>query len=207
MEGILKRNIDFSLLCNGCKTDRSFSLPIGVPNEMYLGVNQFREILRQTNIECFYCGQTGFAGDEQKFKLIKTKGLDDDLSPNLSNQEKRQWFYDLHLMFQIYLKKIFDINEFANPGFALDFYQCRLLLAKKIEKEYKDKRFGVYLTEAVLLENGTNHTVQSKFPFIYEVEIVSNLPEELIINPKEYNADEELVSGNYIPALVKKAKT
>jgi hypothetical protein len=208
MENILKRNIDFILLCNECKTDRSFSLPIGIPKEMYLGINQFKEILSQKNIECYVCGQSGFAGDEQKFKLIKTKGLDDDLSPNLSNHEKRQWFNDLHLIFQIYLKKIFNINEFAIPGFALDFYQCRLLLIKKIEKEHKDKRFGVYLTDAVLLENGINHTVKSKFPFIYEVGIECNLPEELIINPKEYNADEEKIStGDYIPVLVKKVKT
>ena len=205
-EEVKTRKVDFNVLCNNCRTDRRFNVPLGLPAEMYLGLNQFKEILRQMDIECFYCGQKGYAGDETKFELVSTKGLDEDLTPQISTHEKRQWYYDLDFIFQHYLKNIFDINEYENTGFAVDFYESRFILKRQFEVKQKETRLGFYMTGAIALHNGQNKTVEDKFPFMYKIDLDKNLPEQLIINPKNYSAEEKPIKTkeggtHYFPLL------
>ena len=200
------RNVDFHTLCMNCRTDRRFNLPLNLPTEMYLGINQFKVILAQIPVECFYCGNKGFAGDEKKFELVGTKGLDENLVPTISTHEKRQWFYDLDFSFRQYLKEIFDVNEYENTGYAVDFYECRFILQKKFESSNERTKTGYYMTAAIALFNGKNKTVDGKFSFMHEFPTNEELPEQLIINPKKYSAVEKEVrtkEGNsfFLPLL------
>lgn len=208
---IKTREVDFDLLCNKCQTDRKFCSPISASKEMYLGISQFREVLKQLEVECFLCGQKGYAGDLQKFTLTKTQGLDEDLVPSISTHDKRQWYYDLDFIFQHYLKEIFDINEYENVGFAIDFFECRFILKKEFEYEKNDNLIGIYSTEAIAKYNGDTKTVDGKFPFLYKIEKDKSLPKQLIINPRNYSAIEKPLKTNsgthYVPLLGDKNAT
>ena len=186
METFSERNIDFSLICQKCGMERYINIPLSIPSGMYLGISQFQEILNQTTFDCSFCEQSGLMGDNNKFKLEKTSGLDDDLVPQISDQNKKDWYYELEELFHIFLKEIFDINEFENPGFVSIFYQCRFLLNKTMDFELYNVFTGVYKIAAVLLENGQKKTVEGKYTLLYDVELGGNLPEELIINPHDY---------------------
>jgi len=212
MDNLEKREISFLLLCRNCKIDRSFSININVPFDMFLGVEEFKKVLQKTPVKCSLCGNSGIAGDNIKFSLSKTKGLDKDYVPMLSNFEKGEWFRSLDFMFKEYIKRIFDINEFANPGFAIDFYQFRLELDKIIDTTTADekRKMGFYKTHKVIFENGNTHEVKEKYIFIYYVDNNSELPDKMIISPKEYSAEERLIRlapgepRTSFPELIKK---
>ena len=212
MDYLEKREISFSLLCKNCKMDRSFSININVPSDMFLGVEEFKQVLQETPVECSLCGNSGIAGDNNKFSLSKTKGLDKDYVPSLSNFEKREWFRGLDFMYQEYIKRIFDINEFANPGYSLDFYKFRFEINKHIDTTTADetRKMGFYKIHKVIFENGKTHEVNDKYFFIYYFDINSELPDKMIISPDEYSAKEKMIrlrAGEpriSLPELVKK---
>lgn len=212
MDYLEKREISFSLLCKNCKMDRSFNININVPFDMFLGLEEFKQVLQETPVECSLCGNSGIAGDNNKFSLSKTKGLNNDYVPALSNFEKREWFRSLDFMYKEYIKRIFDINEFANPGYSLDFYQFRLELDKQIDTTTADekKRMGFYKINKVIFENEKTYEVKEKYFFIYYIDINSELPDKMIISPEEYSAVERLIRlapgepRTSFPELVKK---
>lgn len=211
MDTLVNREISFSLLCKNCKMDRHFSINIHVPIGMFLGVEKFKQVLQKTPVECNLCGNEGIAGDNSKFSLSKTKGLDKDYVPNLSNFEKREWFRSLDFMYIEYIKRIFNINEFANPGYSLDFYQFRLELNKQIDTTTVDKtrKMGFYRIYKVVFENGKTFEVKENYFFIYYVDNNSDLPDKMIIHPNEYTAKEKLIRlapgepRNSFPELIK----
>ena len=205
-----ERSIDTRFLCMNCRTDINMNVPIEIPNELYLGINHFKEILNQIELECSYCGQKGFAGDVSKFELIQTSGLDEDLSPRLSSHEKRQWYYSLDFIFQHYLKEIFKINIYENTGYAVDFFECRFVLTNKTIVEKKEFNLVFYNTGAIILQNGKEKKVEGKYPFMCKVGLGKEIPDELIVNPKNYSAKEKQVTfpdGSSIPFPLLEMKT
>ncbi|MDP3915851.1 MAG: hypothetical protein Q8R96_19155 [Bacteroidota bacterium] len=192
--------------------DRHYSININVPPEMFLGVEELKQVLQETPVVCNLCGNKGIAGDNSKFSLSKTKGLDEDHVPNLSNFEKREWFRSLDSMYKEYIKIIFDINEFSNPGYSLDFYQFRLELNKHIDTTTADesRKMGFYKIHKIIFENGKTYEVKEKYFFIYYVDNNSELPDKMIINPDEYTAKERLIRlapgepRTSLPELIKK---
>lgn len=212
MDYLEKREISFSLLCKNCKMDRSFSININVPFDMFLGVEEFKQVLQKTPVECSLCGNTGIAGDNNKFSLSKTKGLDKDYVPNLSDFQKREWFRSLDFMYIEYMKRIFNINEYANPTYCTDFYQFRLELNKDIDTTTVDetRKMGFYKIHKVIFESGKTYEVKGKYFFVYYVDNNSELPDKMIINPDEYSAEERLIRlapgapRTSFPELIKK---
>lgn len=190
-DDLTTRDIDYNILCKNCKTERNFTSPFTFPSDIFLNLTRFKEVLLQIDIDCLFCGNSGYAGDINKFDLVSTSGLDEDLKPIISNDDKRNWYSNLDFVFQYYLKEIFEINEYTQIGFSLDFYECRFVLNKQTEFSNKDSQYGFYLTKAVLLGNGDVHPVLNDFPFIYKVNPNQHLKDEIIINPHRYSAIEK----------------
>jgi len=204
-----KRQVAAVLICMNCKIDNNVTVPIITPKESYVGVSEFKEILNSIEIDCSYCGHNGFAGDENKFELVMTTGLDEDLEPELSNHQKRQWFYNLDFYFQHYVKQIFDINIYENTGYAVDFYKCKFLLTKLFVIKHPLYNIGFYKTSAIVFQNGKHKDVEGKYSFMYQVLLDEELPEELIINPEDYSTEEKTVriiegGTTVMPLLVSK---
>lgn len=115
-------------------------------------------------------------------------------------------------MYIEYIKRIFDINEFTNPGYSLDFYQFQLELNKHIDTTTADgkRKMGFYRIYKVVFENGKTYEVKENYFSIYYLDSDSELPDKMIINPDEYTAEERLIRlapgepRTSLPELIKK---
>ncbi len=180
------RNISFDILCKNCGSIRMLNVPLSIPSEIYLGVNQFKEMLAQMHLECFSCGE------QERFDLIKTEGLDEDLIPQISIYEKKEWYNSLDFIFQHYLGQIFNIDDFSSANKIL-LFECRLILEKLFEEKNGNEKVVLYKIDAIALQDGQNKMITDNYPLVFIISSEKELSNQVIINPQKYVIEEKSI--------------
>ncbi|SFR62305.1 hypothetical protein [Maribacter stanieri] len=188
------RKISFEVICCKCRNCSTNHFPLTAPDEAYIGINTFKEVLINEEIVCSYCSEKGSAVDDTKFELIRTTGLDDNLIQNHSTLDKLIWFQGLEFIIKHYLNEIFNPNKNKNIAIENDLYQCRFILKRQCDLKptlnQPAENYEYYKIIAIVLKSGENKTVEGDFYFMHKNKIQNNLEGIVIINPHKYHAHE-----------------
>ncbi len=186
-------NVDFRLLCANCNSLRTFSITLPpLPPDLILSIDFFAaNVLSQISVSCTFCGANGFAGDTSKFRLEETIGLELDLQPLVSRSEKMKWFSDLDISIKSYLHLFFEINEFENVGWSLEFYKATFKIEPYKDMSNNGVNFYYCTILGVIFQNGIEKEAKNKLTVVLISDAKLILNNSFLVQLDDYNFSEK----------------